>query len=135
LGGEGIADHVADVVSDEIGLFDAEAIEHAGDIMGLGFLVIASFRVGREPHAAQVGDDDRVVFRELRRQGRPHIPGVGKTVQHDDGWPGATETHMDGGAAGLDVLGAEARREGLNHSLSSSDLTCRTSSAPRHHRR
>src|SRR6476659_2692013 len=104
LGGEGIADHVADVVGHEIGLFDAEAVEHAGDVAGLGFLVIASFRVGGEAHAAQVWDDDHVVFRELRRQGRPHISGVGKTVQHDDGWPRATETHVDGGATGLDVL-------------------------------
>src|SRR4029077_15411374 len=61
-----------------------------------------------DAHAAQVWDDDRVVLCKLRRQGRPHISSVGKAMQHDDGWPRATETHMDG-CAGLDVLGAEVR--------------------------
>jgi hypothetical protein len=55
-GGKGIADHVADVVGDKIGLLDAEAVEHARDVAGLGLLAVASFRVGRRcPCRASLG--------------------------------------------------------------------------------
>jgi hypothetical protein len=125
--GEGLADHVADVVGDEIGFPDVEVVEHAGDIAGLG---LAAFRVGREAHAAQIRDDDRVVFRKLRRQGRPHVSGVGKAMQHDDGWTRTTDTHMDGGAAGRDILGAEVRRKGLNRFSSTGLRSPMLSSSP-----
>ena len=53
-----IADHVADVVGDEIGAVDLERIEHAGDVAGLRLLVVAAGGLRGEAHAAQVGHDD-----------------------------------------------------------------------------
>ena len=58
LGGEGVADHVADVVRDDVGLLDVKRVQHGGDIAGLGLLVVAAGGMRREAHAAKVGHDD-----------------------------------------------------------------------------
>ena len=54
---------------------DLQRVEHARDVVRLLLLVVAAVRLRREPHAAQVGHDDRVVFDERRRE-RPHMSPV-----------------------------------------------------------
>ena len=47
LGGKGVADHVADVVGDKVGLVDLQRVEHAGNILALRLLVVAACRAAR----------------------------------------------------------------------------------------
>lgn len=50
--GKGIADHIADIVGDEIRTLDVQLIKNMRDIGGLGFLVVAAGRMRGEAHAA-----------------------------------------------------------------------------------
>ena len=111
LGGERIADHVADIVGDEIGLFDLERVQHPGDIARLGFLVVSARRTRREADAAQVRDDDDVPGCQFGRERRPHVAGLAIAVEQQDGRPLAPDAHMKGRAVGRDLLRAEAGRE------------------------
>src|SRR3989449_5928626 len=52
-GCEGVADHVSDVVGDEIDLVDLERVEYGGDVARLGLLVVATGGVGGEAHGPQ----------------------------------------------------------------------------------
>jgi len=80
LGGEGVADHVADVVGHEIDFVDLELVEDKRDVAALRFLVIAGFGVRREPHSAQIRHYDSVIADELRRKRCPHVSGVAESV-------------------------------------------------------
>jgi hypothetical protein len=51
-------------VCNERGLFDLQLVQHLRDIAGLSFLVVAAFRVGRETHATQIGNDHSMVFHQ-----------------------------------------------------------------------
>ena len=55
LRSEGVADHVADIMGDKIGLFDLEFVKNTRDIAALRFLVIAIFGVRREAHPRKSG--------------------------------------------------------------------------------
>ena len=102
-------------MGDEIGLVDAELVEHAGDVLRLGLLVVAGGRMGRQAHAAQVGHDHSTSADQCRRQRRPHVTSVGKAVQHDDGRSRTADAGVDRDAGGLDLFDAHAGWEGLNH--------------------
>ena len=113
---ERVAHYIADIVRDQIRLFDLQAIQHAGDIAALRFLVITGFRMRGEAQTAQVRNDHRVIARKLSRQGRPHVAGVGEAVQHDDGGSLAADPDVNGCAVGLNFFCLETRRKRLNPS-------------------
>src|SRR5262249_58780630 len=71
LGGKCITNHVADIVSDKIDLFDLERIKHAGHIRSLGLFVIASRRPQRVTKPAQRGRHHRRVANQPNGQRRP----------------------------------------------------------------
>jgi len=118
LRGERIADHVADVVGDEIGLVDLERVHHPGDVGALRLLVVAALRLRRQAHAAQVGNDDGVILVKRARRRRPHVAGVAEAMQQHDRRTFAADPDMIGGIARLDAFDAEARGEGLDFGLS-----------------
>src|SRR5215472_17061544 len=95
LGSKGIADHVADIVGHKVGLVDLERIEHAGDVFGLGFLVVTACGSRRQSHPAQVRHDDEMIAYEVGGKRRPHITGFAEAVQQNDSRTGATDTHID----------------------------------------
>jgi hypothetical protein len=106
-----IADHVADIVRDEVNVVDAQRIEHARHVDTLCLLVKASRGLGRQPHAAQVRHHDGVVARKIGCHGRPHIARLAVAVQQEHRRPGSTRAHMDRGAVGCDLSCAEFGRE------------------------
>ena len=55
LRGKGIADHVADIVRDEVGSVDLQCIEHAGHVAGLRLLVEASGGLAERPMPRRSG--------------------------------------------------------------------------------
>ncbi len=77
-----IADHVADVVRDEIGLVDLQTVEHAGNVDRLVLLRVAGVGMRGEPHAAQIRHDHGVVGHQLPRNRRPHVAAIAETVKH-----------------------------------------------------
>ena len=111
LRGKRVADHVADVVSDEVGALDLQLVEHARDVGGLRLLVEAARGLRRQPHATQVRHDDGVVAHEVDGHRRPHVAGLAVAVQKNDGGPGSAEAHMNGGAVGRDIPDVEVRRK------------------------
>jgi hypothetical protein len=108
---QGIADHVADIVGDKVDLVDAQRIEHARHVDALCLLVKASRGLGGQPHAAQIGHHDGVVARKIDRHGRPHIARLAIAMQQQHRGPGSSRSHVDRGAVGRDLLGAEFGRE------------------------
>jgi hypothetical protein len=113
LGGQGVADHVADVVGDQLGLLDLQRVHHRGDVLALVLLVVAAFRVGREAHAAQVGHDDGVILGQDLGDRRPHVAGVGEAVQQHHRRTGPADPNVQGRAIDGDVAGLEAGGERL----------------------
>jgi hypothetical protein len=111
LGGQGVADHVADVVGDQLGLLDLQRVHDGGDVLALVLLVVAAFRVGREAHAAQVGDDDGVILGQDLGDRRPHVAGVGEAVQQHHRRAGPADADVQGRAVDGDVAGLEAGGE------------------------
>jgi hypothetical protein len=114
LGRECIADHVADVVGDEIDLVDLERIEHAGSVFALGFLVVTSGRPRRQAKTAQVRHDHGMVAGEPPGERRPHVSRFAIAVQQDYGRASAADTHIDPRAVGGDGLGLKLGRERLD---------------------
>jgi hypothetical protein len=87
-------DHVADVVCNERSALDFENIEDACNVAALRFLVVAAGRLGREPHSAQVGNDHRVIGRQIFGKRHPHITGLAISVQQHYRWTRAADTHI-----------------------------------------
>ncbi len=111
LGGEGVADHVADVVGDQLHPPDLQDVEQAVHPAALAGLVVTGGRMGRQPHAAQVRHDDRVVLDQHRHQRLPHVAGVAKAVQQQHRRALAAHAHVDGGVVDGDVADLHPRRE------------------------
>lgn len=114
LRGKSEADHVADVMRHQIGAFDLERVEHAGDISGLGLLVEARSRLGGQAEPAQIGHHHRVIPHQIGRHRRPHVAGLAIAVQQDDRRALPTDADMDGGAVGGDLLRLEGARKVRN---------------------
>ena len=113
-----IADHVADIVRDEIGPVDLQRVEHARHVAGLRLLVEAAGRLGGEAHAAQVRHDDGVVARKIGGHRRPHVARLAIAVQQHDGRALPAEAHMDRGAVGCDLRRCGIPAESRRHSCS-----------------
>jgi hypothetical protein len=63
LGGKGVADHVADVVGDEVNLVHLQRVKHSGNVLTLSLFVIAAGRALGEAHAAKIRHHHRVIAR------------------------------------------------------------------------
>jgi hypothetical protein len=114
LGGEGVADHVADVVGDQVGLGDLQGVEHARHVLPLRLLVVAAGSgLGRQAKTPQVGHDHGMVLGELDGQRLPHVARLAIAVQQHDGRSLAADPDVDRRAVGGDLLGLEIGGEGL----------------------
>jgi hypothetical protein len=111
---EGVADHVAEVVGDEVGLVDPQRVQDAGDVVSLRLLVVAVGGTRRARHPAQVGSDNGVATGEVRRQRSPHVARLAIAVQEDHRGALAADPDMDDRALRLDLPGAEVRGKRLN---------------------
>src|SRR5882672_7290297 len=80
-----IADHIADVMCDQVCLLDLERIHDAGNVDRLILLGVAGTRVIGHTHAAQVGDDHGMVLGQNNCQGSPHITRKTKAMQQHHG--------------------------------------------------
>ena len=110
-GGKGEADHVADVVGDQVGLARLQRVQDARDVLGLILLVVAAGGLRREAHAAKVGHDHRVIRDKLGGQRRPHVAGLAEAVQQHDCRAIAADPHVKRRAVGGDLLGVKGGRE------------------------
>jgi hypothetical protein len=110
-GGEGVANHVADVVSDKIGTCHADSVHHSSYITTLCFLVIASRWPGGEAKPAQIGHDDGMVCDERSRQWCPHVAGRTKTMQQHDRRALTPDSGVDRCAICLNLSSFEGSRE------------------------
>src|SRR5205823_1923052 len=122
--GIGVGNHDADIMRDNNGTVEAESRDNGTNVGGLSLLVIAAGRAGRTADAAEVGDDDGIVFDEFGGQGRPGVAGLGVAVNEDDDGTSPSGADEDVGACGtMDDLGFEG---GGECRLCDGDL-------PRHH--
>ena len=106
--------HIADVVSDEIGLLNLEGIHYTGNIDGLILFGISGIRMGRQPHAAQVGHDHGVILGQQGGERRPHVARVAKAVQQHNRRSLSADPYIETGAVGLHCLRVKARGKGLD---------------------
>ena len=111
LGGECVADHVADIMRDEISFLDIELVHHADNVLRLGFLVVTGVWIRRQTHATKVRNDDCVILRECRRQWSPHIAGIAEAVQHHDRRPFTTDPDVDRRPVCFDAFGMKTWRK------------------------
>ena len=80
-----IAHHVSDIVGDEGDRANPKLIQNDGKVSSLRDLFIAAFRMGRETHPSQIGNNDGAVFNERIGERHPHVTGVAKAVKKEDG--------------------------------------------------
>src|SRR5262245_65990336 len=57
LSGESVADHVADVVGDEVDMADLQRVEDSGDVLALSLFVVTAGRPLGEDCAAKIWPD------------------------------------------------------------------------------
>lgn len=69
-------------------------MEDGVDIGGLRALVISGGGVRGEPHAAQIGDNDSMIARQLRGEWGPHVPSVAKPVYEYDRRPTTADADL-----------------------------------------
>ena len=61
----------------------------------LSFLVIAAGRLGRESHAAQIGNDHRVIAYQIVGKRHPHVAGLAISMQQHDPGSRAALAHTE----------------------------------------
>lgn len=83
-------------------LVDRQAIENQCEVARLAGLLVSILRMAREAHAAQVGDDHRVVGHEHFSERLPHVSGVAKSVEQQDGRAGSARAHVLLGVSNVD---------------------------------
>ena len=71
--------------------------------MRLRLLVISSFRVRGESHAAKIGHDDRILVRKPSGERRPHVAGVAEPVEQDQRGSTAANPSVNDGSIDNDV--------------------------------
>jgi hypothetical protein len=74
--GKGIGDHVADVVTDDVGLTNLQRIEDACEIFGLVHVCETIRRHRRQTHPSQVRGDHGVVRHQFGGEWCPHVACV-----------------------------------------------------------
>ena len=83
LGGIGIRDHQADVVTDNADAIESQRVGQLVDVDRERLLVVAGLRLGGAAGPAQVGHDDRVTLGERRDERKPHAAGLRVAVQQN----------------------------------------------------
>jgi hypothetical protein len=81
-------------VRNDVDLLHLERVEHAGEVVPLRFLVVATLRDRREPHAAQIGNDHHVIDGELLRERDPHVARLAVAVLQEHGRLLAADAHV-----------------------------------------
>jgi hypothetical protein len=71
--GEGVGDHVANVVAHDVGFTNLQCIEDASEVLCLVRLSEALCLDSRKTHAPQVRGDDGVVAHKFSGKRRPHV--------------------------------------------------------------
>ena len=74
-------------------------------------VIVAAFDLAAVAVAAQIGDDDGVVARELARDRGPRHAALRRAVQEQHGRPAAADHAVDDGARRLHLLGPKAGKE------------------------
>jgi len=105
-GCEGVADHVSDVVGDEIDLVDLERVEYGGDVARLGLLVVATGGVEDRPMPRRSGTMT-VAARQPGGERRPYVARLSVAVEQHDRRPLPADAHEDLCTAGRDHSGLE----------------------------
>ncbi len=103
-----VADHIADVVRDDVCLLDLERIHDAGNVDRLILLGVAGIRVIGHTHAAQVGDNDGMVPGQNNCQGGPHITRKAEAMQQHYGRTLAADSDIKAGAVRRNHLRVKA---------------------------
>src|SRR5215469_16647577 len=98
---KGIADHIANVVSDEGDFLDSQFTEDCSHVPSLCGLFVTAFGMGRQAHATEIRNDDSVVFDQCLSERYPHISRVAETMQQE---------HRRALTADPNILGASAYR-------------------------
>jgi hypothetical protein len=111
LSSQRIADHIADVMCDQVCLLNPERIHDAGNVDPLVLLGVAGIRVIGHAHAAQVGDDHGVVLGQNNGQRRPHIARKTEAVQQHHGRTLAADSDVEAGAVRRNHLRVKAGRK------------------------
>jgi hypothetical protein len=81
------------------------------DIARLRFLVVPTFGMRRQTHATQIGDNNSVIVYQHPRHGRPHVAGIAKPVQQDNGRAFAAYSDMDRRIVYFNFLDSETFRK------------------------
>ena len=111
LSSQRIADHIADVMCDQVCLLDVECIHDAGNVDRLVLLGVAGIRVIGHTHAAQVGDDHGMVLGQNNCQGGPHITRIAEAMQQHHGRTLAADSDVEAGAVRRNHLRVKAGRK------------------------
>ena len=111
---KGVANHIADVMCDEVGFVDLQCIEYDGNIFGLGLLVVPTGWLRGEAHSAKVRNDDCVVMHQPSSECCPHITGLAITMEQNDCWAIAPCTDINLRAIRGDRLDLELLRKWLD---------------------
>jgi hypothetical protein len=98
LSSQRIADHIADVMCDQVCLLDIESVHDAGDVDCLVLLGVAGIRMVGHAHAAQVGDDHGMVLGQNNCQGSPHITRKAEAMQQHHGRTLTADSDVEAGA-------------------------------------
>ncbi len=89
-------------------------VENGDEVARLGDLLVSAFGMRRQAHAAQIGNDHRVILDQIAASGSHMSPVSPKTVQQQHRRPLAADADILRAARHRHLLRAEARREGLN---------------------
>ena len=98
----------------QISLLDFQSIENARDIDGLILFGVARVGMRRKAHAAQIGNDDRMISYQEGGERRPHVAGIPETVQQEDRRTLSTNANVEGRAVGGDLARVNTLRERLD---------------------
>src|SRR4029077_21248102 len=112
-----VANHVTDVVCDEVGLVDLQCVEHAGNIFGLRLLVVSAWRPRGEAHSTKVRNDDGVIADQLGGERCPHVASLAVAMQQYDCGAFAADADVNLGAVRGDRLSSKLCRKWLEGRL------------------
>jgi hypothetical protein len=111
LSSQRIANHIADVMRDQVCLLNLECIHDTGNVDRLVLLGVAGIRVIGHTHAAQVGDDHGMVLGQNNCQGGPHITRKAEAMQQHHGWTLAADSDIEASAVRRNHLRVKAGRK------------------------
>src|SRR6516165_12109629 len=105
---KGIADHIANVVSDEGDFLDSQLIEDCSHVPSLGGLFVTAFGMGRQAHATEIRNDDS--FDQCFGERYPQISGIAEAMQQEQRRALTADPNILGASAYRHLLGAKGVR-------------------------